>query len=287
MSAQLPSPLSWFDRNLLRVVEQVVPSAERVEWRRAWQAELWHMRQHRRNLRPMPLGVTADFSIGLLCDALWLRTDCWRRSFSGTATFCLAGVAGLLLLSTLMALALTGSWNAMSLYLAAPFRRFLAEAPLVVLVTFAFESRTYAPRRPVGRKLAWIARIKGRVFFAVKTLLLLLLSFQLSADVCQPVHAALPNTAFVFQNFFFMLLAVAGLRWTFRDQEQRCMQCLRLLATPARVGRPSHNFLEWNGTELLCKQGHGLLSVPEMETSWCRSSQWLEQSRTWDQVASL
>lgn len=285
MSPQLPSPLPRFDRNLLCAIEKVVPSAERSEWRRAWQAELWHVRHHSRSLGFMPLGVTTDLSIGLLCDALWLRTDSWRRTFSGTAISCLASLAGLFLLSTLIGLALNGNWGAMSLYLKGPFHRFLVEAPLVVFVTFAFESRTYVARRSASRKLAWL---KGRLFFAVKTSLLLLLAFLLSADVCQPIHARSPNTAFIFQTFFFMLLAVAGLRWAFRDQEQRCEQCLRSLAMPARVGRPSRNFLEWNGTELLCKQGHGLLSVPEMETSWCRSSQWLEQPpRAWDQIANL
>jgi hypothetical protein len=284
MTAPLPSPLSRFDSNLLRAVEKLVPATERVEWRRAWQADLWHLRHHSRTLRPMPLGVTTDLSIGLVCDALWLRTDSWRRTFSGTAIFCLAAVAGLLLFSTLVGLALCGSWNAMGLYLAAPFKRFLVEAPLAAIVTFAFESHTYGARGSASGKLAWI---KGRLFFAAKTSLLLLLAFLSSANLCQPIHAALPNTSFIFQNFFFMLLAVVALRWSFRDQEQRCKQCLRSLATPERVGRPSHNFLEWNGTELLCKQGHGLLSVPEMETSWCRSSQWLEQSRAWDRVASL
>ena len=43
--------------------------------------------------------------------------------------------------------------------------------------------------------------------------------------------------------------------------------CLRPLAEPVRVGRPSLNFLEWNGTELLCTEGHGLLSIPEIESS--------------------
>jgi hypothetical protein len=46
------------------------------------------------------------------------------------------------------------------------------------------------------------------------------------------------------------------------------------------VGRPSHNLLEWNGTELLCPDGHGHLSVPEMETSWCQSSRWTFQTPT-------
>jgi hypothetical protein len=81
--------------------------------------------------------------------------------------------------------------------------------------------------------------------------------------------------------------AHAGLRWAFADQQQRCKQCLHLLATPARVGRPSYNLLEWNGTELLCKHGHGLLSVPEIETSWCQSSQWVDLDRRWSQPISI
>jgi hypothetical protein len=56
---------------------------------------------------------------------------------------------------------------------------------------------------------------------------------------------------------------------------------------PARVGRPSRNLLEWNGTELNCKQGHGLLSVPEMETSWCQSSRWVVLESGWEQVVDI
>ena len=63
-------------------------------------------------------------------------------------------------------------------------------------------------------------------------------------------------------------------------------QLNRSLASPTPVGRPSHNLLEWSGSELICKQGHGALSVPEMETSWCESSEWVSQSPSWDRVAS-
>lgn len=275
MRDRLPSPLPLFDRKLLHAVEKIVPSTEREEWRRAWRAELWHVHHPDRNRRPMTLGGTIDLSIGLLCDAIWLRTDSWRRAFSGTAIACLGFLAGLLLLSVLVGLALTGSWNSMRLYAAAPFQRFLVEAPLVVFVTFAIESRRYFDQRSTGRKLYWMKR---RFFFTLKTAMLLLVAFLLSADVCQPIHGRFPNTAELLQTFFFVVLALVGLRWAFQDHEQRCKECLRSLATPERVGRPSHNFLEWNGTELPCKQGHGLLSVPEMETSWCRSSQWLEQT---------
>jgi hypothetical protein len=153
-------------------------------------------------------------------------------------------------------------------------------AALVLFVAFATTARRHIEPSSTNR-LAY--RIKRQLFLAAKILQFLVLALLLSADLCQPLMASFPNVAIVFQVFFFVLIALVGLRWALRDQEQRCKQCLQILATPARVGRPSHNLLEWNGTELSCKQGHGLLSVPEIETSWCQSSQWID----WNQPASI
>jgi hypothetical protein len=271
MSAILPSPLPSSDRRLLSLLERVVPSAEREDWSRSWQAELWHMR-HRRSSHHN------DLSIGLIRDALWLRTESWRRAFEGTAILCLAKLSGILLASLLIALALGGSWRSFGQFgdqFGGQFQRFLVEAPLIVFVSFGTSSRRHLGKNSASRKLSWIKR---QLFFVAKTVLVLLFSFCLSADSCQPIHAAAwPNVADILQTFCFVVLAVVGLRWAFRDQELRCKQCLRSLATPARIGRPSHNLLEWNGTELLCKKGHGLLSVPEIETSWCQSSAWVHQ----------
>jgi hypothetical protein len=266
--------LPCFDRRLLRLAAKLVPAADREEWSRAWQAELWHL--HHRRTR------TAHLSIGLTLDALWLRTDSWQRTFDGTPTLCLASLLGLCLLSTLIAFALIGTWHSLVTYLAAPLERALFEAPLVVFVAFATESRRYIERGSASKISYWIKR---QIFFTLKTSLVLLLAFLVSVDVCQPIHSSLPITADLFQIFFFVIFSLLALRWAFRDQEQRCKQCLHSLATPARVGRPSHNLLEWNGSELTCKQGHGLLSVPEMETSWCQSSQWINLTPTWDQPA--
>jgi hypothetical protein len=268
--------LPRFDRNLLRVVEKVVPASEREEWARTWSAELWHM--HHRG-RKKDFGITVDLSIGLMCDALWLRTDSWGRALNGTPALCLASLAGLCLLSTLVGLALSGSWHAFAHYSRGPFVRSVGAAVLVIFVSFATSSRGYIEQSSTSRGMRGLKR---QMFFAAKAALLLLLAFLLSADFFRPVHAIFPNTADALQLLLFVPLALIGLRWAFADQEQRCKQCLRLLAGPARVGRPSHNLLEWNGTELACKQGHGLLSVPEMETSWCDSSRWVELNPVWE-----
>jgi len=295
-SRPLPPSLPRFDRRLLRAVACLVPAPEREDWSRTWQAELWHL-HHRSRTRPThfrrlhALSVMADLSIGLTLDALWLRTDLWRRTYSGSAGLCLASLSGLCLLSVLIALLFTDGGHALSPHLRGQIARSLLAAVLVVFVAFATATRRPSDRDSASQRVYWIRR---QAFFTAKMAQVLLLGFLLSLlvftfslDVCRPIHVPARNVADVFQLFSFVFFALVGLRWVFRDQEQRCKQCLHLLNTPARVGRPSHNLLEWNGTELNCKEGHGLLSVPEIETSWCQSSQWVNLSPNWDKAASI
>ena len=192
--------------------------------------------------------------------------------FDDTWPYCLAALLGLSLLSILVALALAGGWHSLQQYLRDEFTRSLLAAPHVLFVLLATAPRRYSGQSKITRWRFWIKR---QFFFVLKTLQVLLLAFLLSADLCLPLHTLVPLTADLLQLFAFVLFALLGLRWAIGDQEQRCKQCLRSLSTPARVGRPSHNLLEWNGTELSCKHGHGLLSIPEMETSWCESSRWI------------
>jgi hypothetical protein len=272
MSHPVPPPLPAFERNLLGMVGNLVPPHEREEWSRTWQAELWYMHQRSRHRHVSPFAGILDLSIGLTRDALWLRTERWRIRSSDTATLCLASLLGLSLLSILVALALAGSWHSLHLYLHDQFTRSLIAAPHVLFVLLATAPRHHSGQRSITRWYFWIKR---QFFFALKTLQVLLLAFLLSADLCVSYHAFIPLTADLLQLFAFVFFALIGLRWAIGDQEQRCKQCLRSLTTPARVGRPSHNLLEWNGTELSCKHGHGLLSIPEIETSWCQSSRWI------------
>jgi len=272
MSQASAPPLPPFDRKLLGVVERLVPLAEREEWSRAWQAELWHM-HHRRGLRHKSAFITmADFSVGLTRDAAWLRTESWRRTFTGTVALCIASLLGLILLASVIALAPHAGWRSLGASLGQQVHRSLFAGPLILFVAFASASSRHLERGPQSRGRFWI---RQQAFFSAKAVQVLILAFVLSVDICQPMHQALPDTTDFFQMFWFVLFSLIGLRWAIQDQEQRCKHCLQSLATPARVGRPSRNLLEWNGTELSCKRGHGLLSVPEMETSWCQSSRWI------------
>ena len=261
--------LTSSDRNLLRVLSVIVPADERGEWLRTWQGELWH--NHHRG-RAAVARTSANLNVGLARDAMWLRGDRWRQQWSGTATLCVAALVSLILIATLISLLLVGDWSALRHYLLAQSGRFMLLAPSILLVASAMASRRPLQHSASARRIDTARR---KSFFVVKTLLVLVLTYMLSAGLCQPMHALYANTADVLQVLSFALFALVGLRWSFEDQERRCKQCLRLLALPARVGRPSHNLLEWNGTEQICRDGHGRLSVPEIETSWCQSSEWV------------
>ena len=274
--SQFNNRVRGFDDNLLRVVQYAVPLADRDDWLRVWQSEIWHL-NHRRIARP---DTQATLAAGLIRDALWLRTEAWKRALEGTAISCMAILALLCLASAVLALVLTGSRQELMLEFGAPYRRFLVEAVLVVLVTFATIFRRHGHQAS-----ATIPRIRRRVFFLFKSALVLQLAFLISADICQPLHAAFPLAHDILQTFVAVVLSIAGLRWGFHDQETRCKHCLTALQSPARIGRPSHNLLEWNGTEQVCRHGHGRLNLPEMETSWCRSGQWLDRRSENHQVA--
>lgn len=266
--SELLTTLPRFDRTLLRVLRHAVPKPQRGDWLRNWHAELWHLHHGRRTLAQ----PTANLVLGLTCDALWLRSHAWKRALAGTPTLCLAGLASACLIVAFMALMLTGSVQELVAEFTQPLHRFLFEAVLVALVTFATTSR-----RPVHQASgALLGQLRRKTFFLFKSALLLLLAFLLAADFAQPLHVSFPAICDLSQLLLAAIFSIAGLRWAFDDQDARCKHCLLALESPAHVGRPSRNLLEWNGTERVCRQGHGRLTLPELETSWCGSGQWLD-----------
>ncbi len=265
--------------SLLQIVGRLVPFAERAEWWRSWHAELWHAHHPRRYRSTCTI---TDLLIGVAADALWIRTESWKRRLRGTASLCLMVLLSSSMLALLIGALMSGGWRPLEGYLAAHMSCSLVGSVLVVFVAFAT-----SPPKPQERSSAHAVSVllTRRLFFGLKVLLVLLLAFFLSVDLSITLHRELPNTADLFQVLDCVVLALVGLRWALQDQELRCKRCLRMLTAPARVGRPSRNLLEWNGTELRCEWGHGLLSVPEMETSWGGSSRWIERKHAWNEVA--
>jgi hypothetical protein len=124
-------------------------------------------------------------------------------------------------------------------------------------------------------------RARWNLFLSAKVGLTLILGFLVSVVTAIPARMAVGRYADWVELFVSSLVVTIGLRWALLNQEQRCQKCLRMLSEPTRVGAPSRNFLEWNGTELVCTEGHGLLHVPEMQGSWCWYDRWVELDPSW------
>ena len=265
MIPELPSPLKRTDRMVLGMTRWLVPASEREDWMRAWQAELWY-RAHARSS-----GSAPQLLSGVIQDALWLRTETVSRALTGTPSLCVLLLTSLLLLATIPAVIVAGSLHAFVELAVRTLPRVSVESSLVAFVSIATAVTSLEENLSTPHRL----RLKARLFLIAKMVLILLLAWMLSSDVTWPVRELYPLTALVLQSLMFVVFGLLGSRWSSIDSALRCQHCLCALASPARVGRPSWNFLEFNGTELECKQGHGHLSIPEIETSWCQSSVWI------------
>jgi hypothetical protein len=133
-------------------------------------------------------------------------------------------------------------------------------------------------------------RYRGRMVFRVSArrwsflclklvLLLALVYFATIAIAWGPAWAG--STCVFLQVITAFPALLFGFRWCLQDQRRRCPECLRRLSSPARVGQASCNFLSWNGTELFCVRGHGLLHIPELPTSWFGTQRWLCLDSSW------
>ena len=240
---------------------------------RSWEAELW-WRRHPLS-REAHDELFTDLSIGLCRDASWLRLESWERLLRGTATLCLLALGFSCFVSVLLALCFYGSWNVVGPRVLSQIGHFLFASPLIVFVTCATADQRPALSR-TGQSLR--TRLYRIAFLGAKLAILLTLMYLLSLNVCSVLAFSFPSTCEYVQMLLFVIGSICGLRWAFQDQERRCKACLRLLNAPQRVGRPSHNLIDQSGNELACRKGHGLLSVPELETSWRQSSEWISDA---------
>lgn len=155
----------------------------------------------------------------------------------------------------------------------------------VLLACLALPATTSLPLgeyRASSRRLSWFTRVRRWSFLGCKLALLLPIVYFVSLDLAHLGSGMDPVTSEYIQLMSAFSVCLFGLRWSLRDQRQRCPVCLGKLTNPARVGQPSRSFLAWNGTELICVSGHGLLHVPEMATSWFSEQRWLYLDASWE-----
>jgi len=137
-----------------------------------------------------------------------------------------------------------------------------------------------------GDRLPSIMRFRRWFFLAAKVSLIVPIVYFSSLDLAYaslPIDSPAAQGIQFVSSFFGFLFAF---RWALQDQRRRCPECLRLLTNPARVGQASRNFLAWNGTELICAVGHGLLHIPEIPTSWFGTQRWFYLDSSWSSLFS-
>lgn len=121
-----------------------------------------------------------------------------------------------------------------------------------------------------------MVRMRRWGFIAAKAALLVPVLFFGSMDLA---FFGLP--ALVLVNLSSMWGAIFAFRWVLLDQRRRCPVCLRRLENEVRVGEPSHTFLEWHGTEVMCPNGHGLMHEAESSELWFTGQRWVALDPSW------
>jgi len=271
---------------LLPLASRLVPASKRLEWTKEWKAEFWHLQHGDRRVRSErgELHEALSLAYGLFADAAWLRFDWVRETSRASAYTCLWVLGCYCLLCAVAERVLAGSWY---LFVHVLTTHFLGGYVFVAVPAIFAAVATYPLRplrcdRPHQGSKGWLStRAKWNLFLIAKGTLTLAFGFLASLVATGPAHMVLGKYSDWFELLMYAVTVTVGLRWVLLNQEQRCQKCLRMLSQPTRVGYASRNFLEWNGTELVCADGHGLLHVPEMQGSWCWYDQWVELDPSW------
>ncbi len=167
-----------------------------------------------------------------------------------------------------------------------PFRIFLFTAFLALLSLPAITSLSLGEYSTHAHRLTTRARLRRWLFLAAKLALIFPAVYFVSVDLAYLVPGLNPVRSEYIQSVASFALGLFALHWAVRDQRRRCPVCLSTLSSPARVGQASRTFLDWNGTELICAGGHGLLHVPELPTSWFHTQRWLYLDSSWSSLFS-
>ena len=256
---------------LVRTAAILTPCELRREWLDEWTAELRFVIDEHGGREAL------FFAIGSFRDALWLRRTRGFRVESPWACLLLLAVLALSAVSLAFAIPPSGKLKAMldedpgwSGLMGAHV--IVMAAALIILSAISRFSRVHLPR--IRSSPARINRLRRWTFLLSKFALAIPAAFFGSYDVASLLGVP------VLQAHGAIIAYVILFRWTLNDQRSRCPVCLRVLKPSASIGEFSHNFLEWYGSELFCAEGHGMLHVPKIATTY-DAQRWSDLDSSW------
>lgn len=153
----------------------------------------------------------------------------------------------------------------------------LAFFSLPAIASVSLAEFSFSSPRP-----SWIRRAVRCGFLGLKIAFILLIAYYLSVDLAYWHSPAFSPSGTYIQLFACFAVCLFGMRWALLDQRERCPVCLKRVTHPAEVGSVSRMFLAWSGTELICTDGHTLLHVPSLPTSWFSTQRWMYLDSSWD-----
>jgi len=144
----------------------------------------------------------------------------------------------------------------------------------------------FARLRSTGPHAAMRDHFRWYLFFAVKTVLLLVVALLTSVELAHVVvsRSSGVNTytlATAVAIWFFLFGAHMTLTWSIRDQLGRCRVCLRGLGVRVSLGNAGRILIDLAGDELVCDEGHGVLHVPVMESGCVDAERWTYLDESW------
>jgi hypothetical protein len=157
------------------------------------------------------------------------------------------------------------------------FGIFLALLALPAIASVSLAEYSFSVHKP-----SWTRRAIRLGFLGIKIVAIMLITYFSAVDLAYWHFPVFSHSGAYVQLFTSFAVFLFGMRWALLDQRQRCPVCLRRVTNPAQVGLASRTFLAWNGTELICADGHTLLHIPGLPTSWFSTQRWLYLDTSWD-----
>lgn len=231
----------------------VVPHALRADWLAEWTGELAHAAAEG-NAGAVRL---LRFFAGAIPDALWMRRNAPRAKRTALASpwACLALLGGL-----------AAAAGCAAVLAAAPMVPAAGILPLFLSLLLTLISTPLAAGTG-ARPFRWWA------FGLLKAGLIVATAYACAA-LCTQFRAW----------GGLHLLMVAGtlaFRWAILDQRRRCPSCLRRLSRPVTIREAPAGFLNWNGVEMVCVRGHGLLYTPDSPSDRFYAPRWSALDPSW------
>jgi hypothetical protein len=173
------------------------------------------------------------------------------------------------------------SYEPMAMRTVMPWRAFWIAVVMTVLALPA--SRALSNRDTVSEHGALSTKVRTRAagFVLLQMMLVVAASGLVALLVASLVHCAEPMDQSQLQAVFMFALLLPLLRVVLHVHRHRCPCCLRPLGHAVKVGSPSASFLDWYGVEMVCSQGHGLVYVPDMPTTWFPAPRWVAMDASW------